>query len=184
MKIPLEGDEHVVVRTRAHPRALRGAAWMFLVLMFLLGVVLGLLTRVPSLGPGWATATPYLVGVSWLLAGLAALAWIVMPVLRWLRTRIVITTGTLWTVRGRRTLQRIPFSMVSRVRSKSVHGGGSHGPGTLEVTTPRGAVSIRHCPDVRAAAAIVDQMTQEVLRMQALHSTEPDDSDARHGTTW
>lgn len=183
MKIPLEGDDHVVVRTRAHPRALRGSAWMFLLLMFLVGVVQGILTRVPSLGSGWATATPYLVGTTWLVVGLAALAWIVRPVLRWLRTRIVITTRTLWMLRGRKTLQRIPFTLVGRVRCKSARGGGGHGPGTLELSTPRGLVSIRHCPDVQTSAGIVEEMTQEAQRLQAFHSTAPYESDARHGMT-
>lgn len=184
MKIPLEGDEHVVVRTHAHPRALRGSAWMFLVIMFVLGVLLGLLTRVPSLGSGWATATPYLIGVAWLLAGLAALAWIVMPVLRWLRTRIVITTWTLWMVRGRRTLQRVPFSMVERVSSKSALGAGTHGPGTLELGTPRGTVSIRNCPDVATASGLVTELVHEAQRVLAFHSPGEHDSEPGQGMTW
>jgi hypothetical protein len=177
VKIPLEGNEHVVVRTRRHPRALRGPLWMLLILMFLTGCVLGLLTRVPSLGSAWADATWILVTLTWLLAGVAALAWIVAPVLRWLRTRIVITTRRLWIVRGRRSLLRVPLEVVERVRTKAALGAGPHGPGTLTLDALRGRVTVQHCPDVAAAAHLVEQYAAESRAVSMTYSPAP-------GTGW
>jgi hypothetical protein len=150
---------------------------MLLILMFVTGCILGLLTRVPSLGSGWADATWILVAVTWVLAGLAALAWIVAPVLRWLRTRIVITTRRLWVFKGRRTTLRLPLAAVERVRAKTALGAGERGPGLLTLNTTQGKTSVQHCPGVAAAAQIVEQYAAESRAVSLTYPSTP-------GTGW
>lgn len=166
VKIPLEDDERVLVRARRHPRVLRRPMWAGFVLMFLLGVALGLLSRVPGLGPGWQDATPYLVILVWVLFALGLLAWVLVPILRWLRGKIVITTRTMRLYAGRKRLEQVPLSAVDQAQARTGFAAGEHGPGTLEVTGPGARVVVRHCPDVQRAADVIREAGRRLPRQE------------------
>lgn len=153
MKIELDGNERVVVRSLPHARALRAPAWTLVILMALLGFLMGVLSRVPALGGRWAESQPFMVIAVWLLFAFAVLGWVITPVWRWSRRRIIFTTRRVLVVQGRHP-REMPFLMVTGVSARPGVGGGADGPGTLVMDTVRGRFEIRHVPDVRKAAQL------------------------------
>lgn len=159
MRIELDGDERVVVRTRPHPRGLRGAGAGLVTVLVLYGFVSGLLSRVPALGDGWTRAEPTLTAIAAVLAAIAGLAWVILPLWRWLRTRIVITTRRVLVLRGSRTRRELPLGQIIAVNARPGLGRGPV-PGTLVLSTPRGEARVAHVPDVHRAAQLVRQLRQ------------------------
>lgn len=162
MRIELDGDERVVVRTRPHPRGLRSCAWGLIVLLVLYGFVTGLLSRVPELGGWWADAAPYLGGLAGFLLLLGALAWVIAPAWRWLRRRFVITTRRVIVVAGSRPRRELPLEHIIAVDARPGVGASQDGPGTLVFSTPRGEARVRHVPDVRRAAGLVRELRRRL----------------------
>lgn len=153
MKVELDGTERVVVRTLPHARALRAPAWTLVSLMAAVGFLMGLLSRVPALGGRWAEAQPFLVISVWVLFGFSVLGWVITPIWRWSRRRIIFTTRRVLVVQGKHP-REMPFLMVTGVTARPSVGGGAEGPGTLVMDTVRGRFEIRHVPDVRKAAQL------------------------------
>ena len=92
-------EEHVIVRTRAHPRALLSAAAVLVVTAGVLSYVLGVLAR-PDLIPALDRASGVLGLLAWAAAGVVVLLGTVRPVWRWLTRRIVLTSHRLVTHAG------------------------------------------------------------------------------------
>lgn len=149
----LDGNERVVVRAMPHARALRAPAWTLVILMAVLGFLMGVLSRIPALGGRWAEAQPFLVIAVWLLFAFAVLGWVITPVWRWSRRRIILTTRRVLVVQGTRP-REMPLVMVTGVTARPGVGAGQDGPGTLVMDTVRGRFEIRHVPDVRKAAQL------------------------------
>ena len=95
----LQPEEHVIVRTRAHPRALLSAAAVLVVTAGVLSYVLGVLAR-PDLIPALDRASGVLGLLAWVAAGVVVLLGTVRPVWRWLTRRIVLTSHRLVTHAG------------------------------------------------------------------------------------
>ena len=125
----LEPGERVVVRARAHPRALRGAAARLVLTALLLGVATGWLDR-PDL-PGrlqeWRAA---LRAIVLLLAGVAVLLGTLRPLLRWLTRSVLITTHRLVRRGGPGGGEAMPLTAIADVVRRR-HGAGA---GDLLVT--------------------------------------------------
>gem|GEM_PF-2318771 len=161
VRVDLDGDERVLVRTRQHPRRLAGAAWMFLFLMAVTGFVQGLLTRIPELGASWSRVAGYLVPVAWVLLGIAAIAWVLRPVASWLRTRYVITSRRVLSYQGRHR-RELPLAFLTSVEARGRSKGAEDQPGTLLLYTARGEARLKHVPSVRRAASVIRQARERL----------------------
>ena len=109
-------EEHVIVRTRAHPRALLSAAAVLVVTAGVLSYVLGVLAR-PDLIPALDRASGVLGLLAWVAAGVVVLLGTVRPVWRWLTRRIVLTSQRLVTHAGlgRAAAQAMPLPAIVAV---------------------------------------------------------------------
>lgn len=153
MKVELDGNERVVVRTLPHVRALRGAAWTLVILMGLFGFIMGVLSRVSALGGRWEQAQPALVIVASALFVFAILGWVITPVWRWSRRRIILTTRRVLVLQGAKP-RELSLWQVTGVTARTGVGAGEDGPGTLFLDTAGGRFEIRNVPQVRKAARL------------------------------
>ncbi|NJC21819.1 hypothetical protein BJ994_000895 [Arthrobacter pigmenti] len=94
MRIKLEPGEHVVVRTRPHPRRLFGRFVATLLILAVTGYGLGWYSRV-QLPPGWLPWEPALLTAFLVIAGLLILRVFVVPLLNWAGTRYILTSRRL-----------------------------------------------------------------------------------------
>ena len=142
----LSDDEHVVVSTRTHVKALLvPALWLIL-----LAAVAGF---VASYAGGQAgRAKPLLVGVIWLLA--LAVAWklVFAPFLRWLTTTYTVTNRRLITRTGilSRRGHDIPLARINDVAYEHGLVDRMFGCGTLVISdaSERGSVVLHDIPRV------------------------------------
>ena len=172
MRVELSGDERVVVRTRPHARALRGPAWGLLILMAVCGFTQGLLSRLPALGDPWPHSVAVAAPIIWGLFALAAFAWVVRPVWKWMRTRIVITTRRVLVQRSGR-VREMPLPLLAGVSAKTGVGAGLDGPGTLILETSGGQAKIPHVPGVVRAASLVRELRSALPWDQSMVPTHP-----------
>ncbi|GAB3538361.1 hypothetical protein GCM10027403_24570 [Arthrobacter tecti] len=94
MRIKLEPGEHVVVRTRPHPRRLFGRFITTLLILAATGYGLGWYSRA-QLPPGWLPWEPALLTAFLVIAGLLILRVFVVPLLKWAGTRYILTSRRL-----------------------------------------------------------------------------------------
>lgn len=138
----LSADEHEVLRTRTHAKALFWPA----VGLVLIGAAVG---GGAALVPGEARPVGQL-GVA--LVGLVlAVWWSVIPFLRWRTTTYTVTTHRVFTRRGivSRTGQQIPLDHVVEVSSSRSLADRMLGCGTLTVVTATGdGIVLDDVPDV------------------------------------
>lgn len=164
MRTVLEPGEQVVWREREHPRALRGAAWGFIILTAFLGLVLGFVSRLPAAPSPFDVAAPYIAPVAWGLYGLGALGWVIRPLFAWWRRRLVLTSQRLVVQDSGGRRREMPLALVTSVEPRASRMGGPDGPGSLFVTTMRGGFTLKHVPCVnRAAASIRAEQTRTAL---------------------
>ena len=142
----LNDDEHVVVSTRTHVKALLGPAlWLILV-----AAVAGF---VASWAGGQAgRAKPLVEGVVWLVA-LGVVFWlVVMPFLRWMTTTYTVTNRRLITRTGilSRRGHDIPLSRINDVAYEHGLIDRMFGCGTLVISdaSDRGSVVLHDIPQV------------------------------------
>ncbi|MGZ4495401.1 MAG: PH domain-containing protein [Oryzihumus sp.] len=139
----LNDDEHVVVSTRTHVKALLApAVWLILI-----AAVAGFLSTLPS-----GKAAPLLVAVIWILAfGVAC--WLVFaPFLRWMTTTYTVTNRRLITRTGvfSRRGHDIPLARINDVAYEHGLVDRMFGCGTLIVSdaSERGSVELHDIPHV------------------------------------
>lgn len=96
----LAPGEQVRVRTRAHPRLLRGPVLRLLLVATLTGYLHGLLAR-PDLPPVVADARHWLTLLVWVLSAVLVLVGTVRPLWRWFTRTTVLTTQRLMQQAGR-----------------------------------------------------------------------------------
>ncbi|MGZ4457968.1 MAG: PH domain-containing protein, partial [Nocardioidaceae bacterium] len=104
----LNDDEHVVVSTRTHVKALLVPAFFLIVV----AAVAGYLSTLPS-----GKAAPLLQAVIWGIALVVAIWLVVKPFLAWLSTEYTVTNRRLITRKGilTRTGHDIPLNRISDV---------------------------------------------------------------------
>ena len=142
----LSDDEHVVVSTRTHVKALLlPAVWLIL-----LAAVAGF---VASYAGGQAgRAKPLLVGVIWLLALAVAVKLVFAPFLRWLTTTYTVTNRRLITRTGilSRRGHDIPLPRINDVAYEHGLVDRMFGCGTLVISdaSDRGSVVLHDIPHV------------------------------------
>jgi uncharacterized membrane protein YdbT with pleckstrin-like domain len=139
----LSTDEHVVVSTRTHVKALLVPA----LLLILLAAVAGYLSSLPSGG-----ARPLLVVLIWAFAFLLAILLVLMPFLRWLTTSYTVTDRRLITRTGILSRQGhdIPLARINDVAYEHGVFDRMLGCGTLVISdaSQQGRVTLPDIPHV------------------------------------
>lgn len=141
----LNDDEHVVVSTRTHAKALLRPLLVLILLAAVAGVVV-------SYAPSAGRAQPLLDAVVWGIAALLALRWVVPPVLRWVTTTYTVTNRRLITRSGvfTRRGHDIPLIRISDVSYEHGLVDRLLGCGTLVVSdaSEQGRVRLHDIPHV------------------------------------
>lgn len=144
----LLGDgETVLVHTRTHAKALAGPALILIALL----IVAGLGAAYADVVPGsWRTPAGWTLGIALLLA---AVALVLVPVLRWATTTYTVTTRRIITRRGliTRTGHDLPITRINDVSYTRDLLDRMLGCGTLVLTTASEVpVRLYDIPDVEA----------------------------------
>jgi uncharacterized membrane protein YdbT with pleckstrin-like domain len=139
----LNDDEHVVVHTREHPKAL---------LLPLLVLLLSLAVAVTVQSFGSGTAARILHIVAWVLAGVAVLWWVVRPLVTWATTTYTFTNRRFIARSGfvAKEGRTIPLNRISGVDFEIGVVDRLFGCGTLVVSdaSEQGRVEIHDIPHV------------------------------------
>ncbi|MDO5633322.1 MAG: PH domain-containing protein [Micrococcus sp.] len=90
----LADSEHVIVRTRAHPRSLLGPAAVLILTAGALAYAIGTVERagLPSIVE---QSRSLLIGLAWVIAGVLVAFGVVRPVWRWTTRTLVMTSQRL-----------------------------------------------------------------------------------------
>lgn len=157
----LNDDEHVVVSTRTHVKALlRPAIWLIL--------VAGVAGFVSSFAWGQGRVAPLLVAVVWILAFLVACKLVLAPFLRWLTATYTVTDRRLITRSGilSRRGHDIPLVRISDVAYEHGLVDRLFGCGTLVISdaSERGSVEL---PDIPRVEQVHLQISDLLSRRQA-----------------
>lgn len=149
MKLNLEKYERVLVKTRAHPRALRGVLFRLLILVPIIGYLAGFLIRTDL--PGWLTeASPLLLALLAVTFVVLLFIWCLAPLIRWARTWIFLTNERIITKRGRSASgqRSIGLYAIQEVRALTKTRAAADAPGTLQVVVADQRINIQHLPAV------------------------------------
>lgn len=142
----LNDDEHVVVSTRTHVKALLGPALWLIVIAAVAGF---LASKTPGIG---GKAAPLLMVVVWALAFLVACKLVFAPFLRWLSATYTVTNRRLITRSGilSRRGHDIPLFRVNDVSYEHGLVDRLFGCGTLVISdaSERGSVELPDIPQV------------------------------------
>lgn len=149
MKLKLGERERVLVKTRAHPRALRGVLIRFLILVPVFGYLVGFLIRTDL--PAWLTeASPLLLALTTVTFVVLLFIWCLAPIFRWARTWIYLTTDHIITKRGRSASgqRSIGLFVIQDVQALTKARAAPNAPGTLQVVVADQRINIQHLPAV------------------------------------
>ncbi|MCM3687888.1 hypothetical protein [Kocuria rosea] len=157
-RIPLQAGERVLVSTRAHGLRLLRPFLVLLLTVFALSLVQrALALRWNPVVEPWATVRSVLD-----YALLAAAAWVLLrrvllPVVRWWRTRYVLTTRHLVLVRGRRAPVALPLRQLRRAGVEPGRGPalGRRDGRVVADFGPYGGLRLEHAPEARRLAELV-----------------------------
>lgn len=150
MKLILEKRERVIVKTRAHPRALRGPLLRLLLLLMGTAYLAGLLIRTDL--PNWiADTSPLLLALLAVTFIVLLFIWCLRPVARWSGTWTYLTTERIITKRGRSAAgqRSIGLYSIQDVLALTRQRAGQGAPGTLQLVLAEQRISIRHVPAVQ-----------------------------------
>lgn len=150
MKLILEKRERVIVKTRAHPRALRGPLLRFLFLLLAASFAAGWLIRTDL--PDWAAeASPLLLALLGVSFGVLLLLWCLRPLARWAGTYTYLTTERIVTKRGRSAAgqRSIGLYAVQDIAALTRQRAPDDAPGTLQIVLAEQRINIPHVPAVQ-----------------------------------
>ncbi len=149
MKLILEKRERVLVKTRAHPRVLRGALLRFLLLVSGTCYLLGLMLREDL--AGWVIEMrALLLALLAVIFAVLLVTWCLRPWIRWANSFIYLTTERVVTRRGRRAAGQHSIGLyaihdiVAVVRPNAPR----LAPGTLTLVLAEQRFNIPHVPAV------------------------------------
>jgi uncharacterized membrane protein YdbT with pleckstrin-like domain len=161
----LNDDEHVVVSTRTHVKALLGPA----ISLILLAAVAGYLSTLPS-----GDRRTLLVALIWVVALLLAVWLVLLPFLRWLTTTYTVTNRRLITRTGILTRRGhdIPLPRINDVAYEHGLVDRLFGCGTLVISdaSERGSVELHDIPRVER----VHLQISDLLFGRDTRSAEPE----------
>ena len=149
MKVPLHERERVIIKTREHSKVLRQPIVVFLLLTVVCTFLLGYLSRT-DLSPWLAENAGLWVVVTLVLWAALTLIWCVTPWVRWLRSRIVLTTERIL-FRSSFTSGKLQSVGLYTVRDLIAHTKKQNAmtrAGTLDIVLGHGYVRIAHVPSV------------------------------------
>jgi hypothetical protein len=149
VKLTLEKRERVIVKTRAHPRVLRGP--LFLVTLLLAGsaYLLGLLLRDDLVA--WVEESRALFLALLAVAfGVLLVVWCLRPLIRWANSYIYLTTERIVTKHGRKAAgqQSVGLYAIHDIVAVARSNAPALAPGTLRVVLGEYHVNITHVPAV------------------------------------
>jgi uncharacterized membrane protein YdbT with pleckstrin-like domain len=166
----LNDDEHVVVSTRTHVKALLGPA----ISLILLAAVAGYLSTLPS-----GDRRTLLVALIWVVALLLAVWLVLLPFLRWLTTTYTVTNRRLITRTGILTRRGhdIPLPRINDVAYEHGLVDRLFGCGTLVISdaSERGSVELHDIPRVER----VHLQISDLLFGRDTRSAEPEQEPTR-----
>ncbi|MDR4533554.1 hypothetical protein [Glutamicibacter sp. PS] len=149
MKLPLQEKERVVVKTREHARVLRQPFVALLLLSAICAFLVGYFTR-DDLSEWLRANTSVILVLIAILWVVLVLIWCVAPLLRWSRSRIVLTNQRIFyrssTNAGR--MQSLGLYSVRDVVAHVKHGQAERRPGTLDIVLQHGYVRLTNVPAV------------------------------------
>lgn len=150
MKLILEMRERVIVKTRAHPRALRGTLLRFFLLLAATSFLAGLLIRTDL--PDWAAeASPLLLAVLGVAFCVLLVIWCLRPLVRWAGTYTYLTTERIVTKRGRSAAgqRSIGLYAIQDIVALTGRRAPYEAPGTLQIVLAEQRINIPHMPAVQ-----------------------------------
>ncbi|GAA1409382.1 hypothetical protein AUR04nite_22210 [Glutamicibacter uratoxydans] len=149
MKVPLHEKERVIISTREHSRVLFQPLTAFLLLTVLCTFVLGYLSRNDL--SSWLSQNAGLWQVVTLvLYGVLVLIWCVAPWVRWLRSRIVLTTERIFfrSSLNPGKLQSVGLFTIRDLIAYTKKQNSMTRAGTLDIVLSHGYVRLAHIPSV------------------------------------
>ncbi|GAA1364232.1 PH domain-containing protein [Arthrobacter rhombi] len=149
MRLRLAEDEWVIVKTRAHRRVLNRPAVLFIGIAALAAFAMGTLTR-EDLPQAVLDTVPLLQVVVPIVAAVLVLAWCLIPLLRWRRTIVFLTSQRVVVRRGlaAKNQWELPLAFVRTLRTSQKLLERGSGSGALVLETPNGPVRLPHLPQV------------------------------------
>ena len=150
MKLILEMRERVIVKTRAHPRALRGTLLRFFLLLAGTSFLAGLLIRTDL--PDWAAeASPLLLALLGVTFCVLLVIWCLRPLARWAGSYTYLTTERIVTKRGRSAAGQRSIGLYAVHDLVAVTGKRApyQAPGTLQVVLAHQRIDIPNVPAVQ-----------------------------------
>lgn len=181
----LDEHEHVVIRTRAHPRQLLGAAAVLVATAAALAFVVGWLER-PDLAAPLAQYAMPLRTVAMVLAAAVVLAGTVRPLWRWATRTVVLTSDRLVQSGplggGERSMPLLTIAAVEHRRRGS-------GAGDLHVTFQDAFQQVywrlTNVPEIeRFEAAMADETVSARRRRERAWAAAPRHAAGTHPGRW
>lgn len=181
----LEENEHVVIRTRAHPRQLVGAAAVLVLTAAALAFVVGWLERPDLAAPLARYATPLRTLAMVLAAGVVLLGT-VRPLWRWATRTVVLTSDRLVQSSplggGERSMPLLTIAAVEHRRRGS-------GAGDLHVTFQDAFQQVywrlTNVPEIeRFEAAMADETVSARRRRERAWAAAPRHAAGTHPGRW
>lgn len=170
-RLELEPGEQVVVSTRAHPSRLWRPLAVLVVTVFLQALLLRALeVRWRPQDEPWATLQTVAGWTVTLLALLVILLGVLRPLIRWVRTRFVLTDRRLMLLGGTTPSGgvRIPLAWLVRAQGRPAAGPlGSAGVGTLTADFGQaGILRLGHAPRAEDFAQLIETRAAPHRRQQ------------------
>lgn len=173
MRLRLAEDEWVIVKTRAHRRVLNRPAVVFILVAAVTAFALGTLTR-RDLPPAVLETVPLLQVVVPILAGVLVLGWCLIPLLRWRRTIVFLTSQRIVVRRGvlAKNQWELPLAFVRTLRTSQKLLERGSGAGALVLETANGPVRLPHLPRVERVRALVVAAIERLPRSMGFDGVE------------
>ena len=179
MRLRLEGTERVIVKTRAHPRALRRPLFAGYLLLAVFPFVLAFLSR-GNLPEAVSPMAPALSVGAALLGVLLFFWWCLLPLWRWNRHHTYLTTRRLLAKAGaRNTGEAVSLYAVHGI---NVQARAEGGPGTLRIAAGEKQAIYPNLPGVHAMAHLVQEAIMALPRGLRVDGVNMEVNESTDGT--
>lgn len=178
MKLPLHERERVIIKTREHSRVLRQPIAAFLILTALCAFSLGYLSR-DDLSAWLGDHADVWMAVAVVAWAALVFIWTIIPWLRWMRSRIVLTTERIMfrPAYDGGTLQSVGLFTVRDVVAYAKQKNAMTRAGTLDVVLNQGYVRLAHVPSVSYFRSLAMEAMANLRSNQGAARTETTNSE-------